>query len=205
VLSATHHRLDRLVADGRFREDLYYRLNGYTLTLPPLRERSDVRVLIERLCEHWLDASSTEIADPAAGDVTRLFTPAALERLERHAWPGNIRQLEQALRALLALRVELRPITVDDLPADIRNGAETTAGPGHVSSAAVSGGPVTGKVATASDAVATSSRPLAAVELETLRRALHEHDGNVSAAARALGISRSAFYAKLRRSKPDRQ
>ena len=175
VISATHRELERLVADGRFREDLYYRLNGYTLSLPRLCERGDLRVLIERLCTRWL----ARPVDPAVKVVPDLMTDAALEVLERYEWPGNIRQLEQTLRALLALRTPGHPIDVEDLPETVRCGSASPA------------------AQTRDDAPPRQS--LADVELHAIRNALSRHAGNLSAVARALGISRSALYAKLER------
>ena len=175
VISATHRQLDRLVAAGSFREDLYYRLNGYTLSLPRLRDRGDLRVLIERLCARWL----AEPVDSAAQLVPDLMTEAARDMLERYEWPGNIRQLEQTLRALLALRAPGHPIGVADLPETVRRAP--------------------GSLAAQTRDDAPQRRSLADVELQAIRNALAEHAGNLSAVARALRISRSALYAKLGR------
>jgi transcriptional regulator of acetoin/glycerol metabolism len=175
VISATHRQLERLVADGRFREDLYYRLNGYTLSLPRLRDRGDRRVLIERLCARW----RAEPGHPAAQVVPEVMTDAAREVLERYEWPGNIRQLEQTLRAVLALRTPGRPIDVEDLPETVRCGPASPAS------------------RTRDDTPQRQS--LADLELQAIRNALSAHAGNLSAVARALGISRSALYAKLER------
>jgi sigma-54 dependent transcriptional regulator, acetoin dehydrogenase operon transcriptional activator AcoR len=98
VISATHHSLDELMRDGRFREDLYYRLNGARFTLPPLRERSDLDWLIERMLE---------------GAAT--LAPAARERLHAHQWPGNLRELANVLRYARAV-CSNGLIDVDDLP-----------------------------------------------------------------------------------------
>ena len=98
VISATHHSLDALMQDGRFREDLYYRLNGARFTLPPLRERSDLDWLVDKLLE---------------GAVT--LSPAARERLHRHEWPGNLRELCNVLRYARAV-CSNGLIEVDDLP-----------------------------------------------------------------------------------------
>jgi transcriptional regulator of acetoin/glycerol metabolism len=191
VLSATHRRLEQLVAEGRFREDLYYRLNGYTIVLPPLRERTDVRALADRLAARWMGAQADDEAARVVGtttDAAALFTPGALVRLEGYSWPGNVRQLEQTLRALIALRVQGRMIDVDDLPPELRGDAlahdsHLSRHDGHLSS----------------DPAVAPPQSLSAIELDAVRRALREHGGNVSAAARALGVSRSALYAKMRR------
>jgi transcriptional regulator with PAS, ATPase and Fis domain len=96
VISATqHHPLD-MIAKGQFREDLYYRLNGITVCLPPLRERTDVAELIRKLLNSEADGAPLEIE------------PALLERLVSHSWPGNVRQLRNVLRTMLALRTSAR-------------------------------------------------------------------------------------------------
>lgn len=92
VISATHQDLQQQVSDGRFREDLFYRLYGISLTIPPLRERQDRGELIRRLLE---------IEAEGSGAIT--MEPEALAVLEAYSWPGNIRQLRSVLRALIGL------------------------------------------------------------------------------------------------------
>ncbi len=103
VICATLRNLEELVRDGRFREDLYYRLNGITLTLPPLREREDRALLIRSML-------SAEGGDDAC------ISPDAFDALMRHRWPGNIRELRNTLRHALALS-ESGTIGVQDLPS----------------------------------------------------------------------------------------
>jgi sigma-54 dependent transcriptional regulator, acetoin dehydrogenase operon transcriptional activator AcoR len=98
VISATHQSLDALMRDGRFREDLYYRLNGARFTLPPLRERSDLDWLIDKLLEG-----------------AALMSPAARTSLHRHEWPGNLRELANVLRYARAV-CSNGLIDTDDLP-----------------------------------------------------------------------------------------
>lgn len=170
VVCATHRNLQELVAKGAFREDLFYRLHGYSLHLPALRERADVRAIIEGLIQRWNgDASSEEGA---------LITQDAIDCLAEYSWPGNIRQLEQVIRALLALRDPDAPIDVSDLPAHVR---------GTRSSAKEASAPL-----------ASSSTTLDAMERKAIQEALAKHGGNVSAAARALGISRGTLYKKMK-------
>ncbi|MBA1149250.1 sigma 54-interacting transcriptional regulator, partial [Ectothiorhodospiraceae bacterium WFHF3C12] len=106
LISATHRDLRQLVAAGEFRSDLYYRLNGLRVALPPLRERSDLRALVQKL----LHASEpgAEIDDDA------------LSLLLEHPWPGNCRQLEFVLRTALALREGDGPLQAHHLPDDFR-------------------------------------------------------------------------------------
>ncbi|WP_223449083.1 MULTISPECIES: sigma-54-dependent Fis family transcriptional regulator [Pseudomonas] len=107
IISATHRNLLDRVQDGSFREDLYYRLNGLEVALPPLRERSDKSRLLDFL-----------LAEEAGGE-TVLIDGAAREALLGFAWPGNVRQLRNVLRTLAALCEDGR-IGLEDLPAMIR-------------------------------------------------------------------------------------
>jgi sigma-54 dependent transcriptional regulator, acetoin dehydrogenase operon transcriptional activator AcoR len=169
IISATqHHPLD-MIAKGRFREDLYYRLNGITLRLPPLRERADGAELIHKIL-------TAEAADGAAE-----IEPALLERLLRHSWPGNVRQLRNVLRTMLALRSsELLTLAAFN--------EEWLAGGGADEARAASGGvDVEGESA------------LSEAEREALRRTLETCQWNVSAAAARLQISRRTLYRKIHR------
>ena len=102
LVSASHQDLNACVADGRFREDLFYRVGGFAVQLPPLRERSDKSSLLE-----WL------LREEAKG-ITIRFEPGVKERLLSHPWPGNVRQLRTCLRTLVALAWEGR-ITLEDV------------------------------------------------------------------------------------------
>ncbi|HET9699766.1 MAG TPA: sigma-54-dependent Fis family transcriptional regulator [Burkholderiales bacterium] len=112
LVSATHRHLEDMVARGEFREDLYYRLQGITLNLPPLRERADLRQIIVQA-----------VRDEACGREVSI-DDAALRALESHAWPGNIRQLRTVLRTALALAEEDR-ITLRDLPEELTRARKT--------------------------------------------------------------------------------
>ncbi len=92
LISATHCNLTEKIKTGEFRPDLYYRLHGFALTLPPLRERGDRRELIRRVLAEEAEGSPIEIDE------------AALDRLDRYSWPGNLRELRNVLRTVLALR-----------------------------------------------------------------------------------------------------
>jgi transcriptional regulator of acetoin/glycerol metabolism len=106
VISATHHPLDQLISGGGFREDLYYRLNGARLVLPPLRERSDLDWLVEKF-----------LAVPEGEPGFTLAEPARAQ-LRRHRWPGNLRELRNALEYARAV-CSGRHIEADDLPEGI--------------------------------------------------------------------------------------
>ncbi|HEX7921730.1 MAG TPA: sigma-54-dependent Fis family transcriptional regulator [Bradyrhizobium sp.] len=119
LISASHHRLDQLVADGRFRRDLFFRLNAATLMLPALRERQD----LDGLVDHLLGRIGAD-----EGRTIRL-SPAARMALRRHPWPGNLRELANTLRVAAAL-ADGSEITPEDLPETLRNPAEPTASAG---------------------------------------------------------------------------
>ncbi len=114
LISATHHDLAALVADGRFREDLYYRLNGLVLKLPALRERRDKGQLLDQL-----------LAEESREQPIR-FGSGVRERLLAYPWPGNVRQLRTVLRTLVALSEDGR-VEVADLPVDIQRGGRAPA------------------------------------------------------------------------------
>ena len=175
VLSATHSRLEQRVARGEFREDLFYRLNGCTLRLPPLREREDVRDIVSELLLYY-DALHHHGRRSNLDDLIAL---PAFERLVAHRWPGNIRQLEQTIRGLLALRVPPAVIQIDDLPEGLRP------------TPAVCGEPTLPSQ--------TGTSLLEAAQEQLIHHVLREQGGNITAAARILGISRTTLYTKLRR------
>lgn len=117
VVCATHRDLEKLIAENRFREDLYYRLCGMTVHLPPLRERADVDAIIDSLLVRW---GGARLVATGGDCVRRLLTPSARDCLKKYSWPGNVRQLEQVLRAMLALRADDTALDLADLPAPIR-------------------------------------------------------------------------------------
>jgi DNA-binding NtrC family response regulator len=95
VLSATNRNLEDMIAEGTFREDLYYRLNVVNLWLPPLRDRGDDVFIIAKVL---LSKYADELGSPVKG-----FSPAALSAIRKYSWPGNIRQLENRLKKALVL------------------------------------------------------------------------------------------------------
>lgn len=176
ILSATHHDLEKAVREGRFRQDLYYRLNVIELKVPPLRERhSDIGHLathiIQRISEQW-GMEALELA------------PGALEALQRHSFPGNVRELENILERAATLcegpRIDADNI---DLPT---NGFAAT----HPSSQA----PLDDTSDAETAAAASGTDPaldeqLAAQERQAIANALQQTGGNRTAAARLLGLS----------------
>ena len=153
VIAATHAPLEQLVLAGRFRDDLYYRLKGAHIQLPPLRERSDLGAMITRLLGG------------------RPLTPAALQRLLAHRWPGNLRELRNVLDYAASLCAD-GPIDLDDLPELQVARLPLRADAGE---AAHDDGP------------------------EALLQALRAAHWNVSAVARAMGLSRMTLYRRMKR------
>jgi len=122
LIAATHKNLEEEVRAGRFREDLFYRLNVFALSIPPLRERAgDIPLLVEHLGQKY--APLLEVG--WAG-----ISPVALELLQTYPWPGNVRELENVIQAAL-LMAEGRPLRVEDLPPAVRGtGAQSVESPG---------------------------------------------------------------------------
>ena len=177
VIAATHRDLEAAIADGRFREDLYYRLNVFPIQMPPLRERiTDLPALIDQLGAR-LEASTGR-------RVT--FTPAGLAALGRYGWPGNVRELANLLERLVILHPGER-IGPELLPARYRPGVEVAALP---ELSAVLTLPVEG---------VSLKDHLAQLEMNMIREALARADGTVAEAARLLGLQRTTLVEKLRK------
>jgi transcriptional regulator of acetoin/glycerol metabolism len=181
LISATHCDLQKKISQGEFRSDLYYRLQGLTLTLPPLRERADRRALICQLAVEESDAGCPVEIDEQL-----------LALLERQPWPGNLRQLRQLLRTMIALR-ETDCLTAHDLPADYRLGGMVNieAAPLIASNESARPG--------AETAASVRLNPLESAERLALLQELERRDWNLSSVARELDISRNTLYRKLQR------
>ncbi len=119
LIAATNKNLEALVAEGRFREDLYYRINVFSITIPPLRERPED---IPLLAEHFRKKFAQSMNKPVLG-----ISPAAMELLRKHDWPGNVRELQNAIeRAVLVCRG--REIQPEDLPLHVNEAREPAVG-----------------------------------------------------------------------------
>ncbi|MBF2933396.1 sigma 54-interacting transcriptional regulator, partial [Pseudomonas aeruginosa] len=171
LISATHRDLAELVADGRFREDLYYRLNGMVVSLPPLRERSDREELLDYL-----------LAEEARGQRIQLDGEVR-QGLLAYRWPGNVRQLENVIRRSLLLHGEGGALLDEVAFAD--DGAEAVGGEAALSmnSAAVGG----------------LREALAQQERNLIEDALRQARGNLSRAAARLRIPRTTLLGRMRR------
>ena len=180
VIAATNADLARMVREGTFREDLYYRLNVIQVALPPLRERrEDVPLLVQ----HFLDRLGRECVPPRLG-VT--FSQDAMRRLMAFDWPGNVRQLENVVERAFTLSPGRQQIDVTALPADFS--------------------PQTSRPTlewTLPDHGLDLDEVLASVERTLIRQALDRTSGNKRQAAELLGLKRTTLVEKLKRLGPD--
>ncbi|MBV8122964.1 MAG: sigma-54-dependent Fis family transcriptional regulator [Paucibacter sp.] len=174
LVCATHRRLRDEVAAGRFREDLYYRLNGLSVNLPALRDRSDIRQLAYKLA-----AAESGTGAPV------VFSECALLAFEQYRWPGNIRELQNVVRVAIALMDPNSPaLTKSYLPDELLE---------SLNSSAAAAGKLAGRpLPAAGGNLQEINRQLAVQALDAVA-------GNISAAARQLGISRNTLYRMLRR------
>jgi transcriptional regulator with GAF, ATPase, and Fis domain len=183
VIAATHQNLEELMRAGRFREDLYYRLNVISLFVPPLRKRAED---IAELAQHFLVIHAQRCGKP----IPQLDDDA-LARLKAYAWPGNIRQLENVIERAVVVS-EGPTITVDDLPIDLLPSGDSDV------SAIVER--TNGAVfASLRNGLQAEREERDGRERERLVRALAAADGNKAEAARALGLARSTLLSRLKR------
>ena len=176
IIAATNADLVQMVREGGFREDLYYRLNVIPIFLPPLRER---REDIPLLVRHFVEVLSRQQGRSREATVTQ----AAMRRMMAYEWPGNIRQLENAMERALTLSRTRAWIDVGDLPPELQQAPLSEP-------AALPAIPEDGFDMTAY---------MTAIERELIRRALDDSGGNRQQAARRLGLKRTTLVEKLRR------
>jgi len=185
MVAATHRNLEELIASGRFREDLYYRLNVVSVTLPPLRERGDD---IFELALSFLRRSAER-----TGRRIMQFDDQAIAALMQHRWPGNIRELENVIERAVVL-AEGDRITLDDLPATVRGEFSRPQGsPNQVSRSAIL------QPRSAALRTRTSTAVEESDERELLLNALDHCRGNKAEAARVLNMPRSTYHSKLKK------
>lgn len=205
LVSATHRNLLDQVREGHFREDLFYRLNVYPITVPPLRERKED---VDPLIRHFLKRFSQE---ETSGRV-RGISGRALAVLEAYDWPGNIRQLENAvfratvlcegdtlteeefphIRAQVEGTVDLDAVPVAEAAPEVSAGTAMAAAPAQ----AVGADDLPGRLKAVDDE--GEIRPLADIEHEMILMAIDHYAGQMSEVARRLGIGRSTLYRKLK-------
>lgn len=172
VIAATNRDLEKMIEQNHFRQDLYYRLNVFTLNIPPLRERlDDIPALCEillkkinRQVEHWVEEIS----------------PEALDLLMKYHWPGNVRELENVLERTINLIDDETVILPEHLPPILKK---------------------TDSALNTEDSSAAFDLEIIVnkAEQQAIKRALDASDGNKTKAAKILGVHRSAFYQKLRK------
>jgi sigma-54 dependent transcriptional regulator, acetoin dehydrogenase operon transcriptional activator AcoR len=165
VICATNRNLREQIAKNAFREDLYYRLNGLVVKLPPLRERSDLEIVVQKM----LLVESNGEQYTVAPDIMLLF--------KQHSWPGNFRQLTNLLRTAIVMAGDAREIRREHMPDDFLEDVGQA-------------------IAVASPAEFDCTQ-LADVEISVIQKTLEANAGNVSATAKALGVSRNTIYRKL--------
>ncbi len=169
VILATNDDLSRMVAEGRFRQDLFYRINVINIELPSLRERiADIPLL----AEHFLKQVSQDAGKPVRG-----FTEEAMTALQRYRWPGNVRELQNVIeRAVLLGKEDV--VGISDLPSSM-------AAPGNFNVDSLEG--------------QSLKQSLASPERQIIREVLEANHWNRNATAAALGINRTTLYKKMKR------
>jgi transcriptional regulator with PAS, ATPase and Fis domain len=170
IIAATNQDLDALVKDGRFRQDLYYRLHVFPIQIPPLRERPDD---VPRLISHFIEKRKQSVHKQITG-----ISPQATASLIAYSWQGNVRELENIIqRMMVVCKGEI--LDIEDLPTEIR-GTETE---------------TRDRVR---DLKGISRESAGIVEKKAILDALSKAGRNVTRAARALGISRATLQNKMK-------
>ena len=176
VIAATNSELSKMVAEGTFREDLYYRLHVIPIQLPPLRERrDDIPVLVKHFLEKFAPGTAMQVSQ------------GAMRALMAYQWPGNVRQLENAIERAVALGAGRREIAITDLPSEVQTTPETTETP----------------FVDFPDSGLDLPAYLAKIERDLIQRSLDRTGGNRNKAAELLRIKRTTLVEKLKRLGPE--
>jgi len=187
VLAATNRNLEQLVEEGRFRKDLYYRLKGVTIQVPPLRDRlADV----PELAHYFLFRFNQDL-----GTDYRALAPEALEALQRYPWPGNVRELQGVIRQAM-LHASGHVLAAEFLPAELRREGAAGGCASAVSPAAGLDGLIESLVSGGEGNL--YARAVEATERALLARVLRQTRGNQTQASELLGISRNTLRQKMR-------
>jgi two-component system, NtrC family, response regulator AtoC len=177
VIAATNSDLARMVAEGQFREDLFYRLNVIPVHLPPLRERKeDIPLLVQHFLAILRNGAPTSLT----------VSQEAMRRLMSFSWPGNVRQLENAVERAVALSAGRTQIDAGDLPTEVQNAQETA---------------LTTAVTLPEDGLDLDAF-IADIERDLIQRSLERTGGNKGKAARLLNLKRTTLVEKLKRLSP---
>jgi hydrogenase-4 transcriptional activator len=186
IIAATNTDLEDMVAQGRFREDLYYRLNVIRLRVPPLRERrSEIPTIVHYYINHYSSKFGRK-------DIQ--LTPQAVDLLMVSDWPGNVRQLCNEIQRIVARAEDGAVITPDQLSPELKRTSSPVTPANTVSTFA----PLSSSTSSSLQNV-TLADALAEVERRMISEALRKHGGNISRAARELGLTRRGLYLKLER------
>ncbi len=177
LIAATNKNLETLVSEGKFRDDLYFRLNVVKITMPPLRARKeDIPLLVRAFLRHFSKANERPLLD---------ITADALNTLMAYEWPGNVRELRTAIEHGVVMATGAK-VTLRELPAAVRKAA-----------------PAAGTRTHSFDETA-SPLDLHATERRLIAQALAATKGNITAAAKKLGISRRTLHRKLNEMKDEK-
>jgi transcriptional regulator with PAS, ATPase and Fis domain len=169
VISATNHDLTQLVEEKKFRQDLYFRIKGVSISLPALRERTeDIPILID----YFLKEAVEEIGSKVTG-----ITEAAERILTNYDWPGNIRQLRNCIKTMVVM-CDRTMLDIQDIPPDIHQRRQLEAGPRA--------------------AAVTAGTSLNEVEKQAIIETLAKTENNREKAARILGIGERTLYRKIK-------
>ncbi|HEY0404771.1 MAG TPA: sigma 54-interacting transcriptional regulator [Pyrinomonadaceae bacterium] len=183
IIAATNTDLEEMVAQGRFREDLYYRLNVIRLRVPPLRERrSEIPTIVNYYINHYS-------AKFGRRDIE--ITPQAVDLLMVCEWPGNVRQLCNEIQRIVARAEDNTVLTPEHLSPELKRAAANITAPDSIT-------PISA-IASAPGQHVTLADAMAELERRMIAEALRKHGGNISRAARELGLTRRGLYLKLER------
>src|SRR5881296_3732573 len=173
LIAATNKNLEQLVREGKFRDDLFFRLNVVRITMPPLRERKeDIPLLVRGFLRHFCKINEKPLVD---------LTPDAMDALLAYNWPGNVRELRTAIEHGVVMATGPK-ITLRDLPMAVRQASRAK---------------LPGEVSTLAFEEKTSPLDLHETEKKLIAQALAATNGNVTAAAKKLGISRRTLHRKI--------
>jgi transcriptional regulator with PAS, ATPase and Fis domain len=175
IIAATSARLEEMVQEGSFREDLYYRLNVIPVNLPPLRERrEDIPLLIQNFVERFSEVHGME---------QKTLSPEVVKGLMNYAWPGNVRQLENIIERMVALTGRRTSIVGDDLPGEITASQD---------------GPVTPTIEIPDGGI-NFQNIVSSMERDLIMQSLKKSGGNKKLAAELLNLKRTTLIEKIKR------
>jgi two-component system nitrogen regulation response regulator GlnG len=194
LIAATHRDLATMIAAGKFREDLYYRLNVCTIRIPPLRERAED---IPELAEYFVRRFAPEF-----GKHVRGLFPEVVELLKGYSWPGNVRELQSCVKQAIVRATHGSVLVPDNLPDSLRPGQPAAPAPAAADNGAVGGEPFGGvhefiRRRLGEGTTDLHAELLAVVEKQLLAEVLVHTRNNLSLAARVLGITRPTIRSKL--------